>query len=197
MIEEFDEVEEIMDEEEYTPKRLSLMELKHACSVAMYSLFRNWIDDQLINYGNGVLDRQYFIDLDYSTCTSIPGIRIALGTYKQRGKDIDRVGPVLSPKVVNPNVWYNQRTDEETLRHRQKAFSTITSVSSICQLEIAIKRSLEEYGVPDKRSNVHVEMYHGDGLKDWKVKWLKRADTSDADTFGYIRHCIFVVRIGV
>lgn len=194
MIEEFDEVEEIMDEEEYAPKRLSLMELKHACSVAMYSLFRSWIDDQLISYGNGVLDRQYFIDLEYLTCTGFPGIHISLSTYKQRGKEIDRVGPVLNPKVVNRDVRYNQHTDEETIRHRQKAFSTITSASSICQLEIAIKRSLEEYGVPDKRSKVSVEMYHGDGLNDWKVKWLRRADS---DSYGFIRHCIFVVRIGV
>lgn len=197
MKEEFDEVEEIMDEEEYTPRRLSLTELKHACSIAMYSLFRNWIDDQLTNYGNGVLDRQYFLDLEYLTCTGFPGIHISLSTYNQRGKDIDRVGPVLSPKVVNPNVRYNQHTDEETIRHRQKAFSTVTSAGSICQLEIAIKRSLEDRGVPEEKSNVRVEMYHGEGLKDWKVKWLRRADTSDTDTVGYIRHCVFVVRIGV
>lgn len=194
MKENFDEVEEIMDEEEYIPRRLSLTELKHACSIAMYSLFRNWIDDQLTSYGNGVLDRQYFLDLEYLTCTGFPGIHISLSTYKQRGEDIDRVGPVLNPKVVNPNVRYNQHTDEETLRHRQKAFSMITAVSSKCQLEIAIKRSLEEHGVPEKQSNVHVEMYYGEGLNDWKVRWLKRADS---DSFGYIRHCIFVVRIGV
>lgn len=194
MIEEFDEVEEIMDEEEYTPRRLSLTELKHACSIAMYSLFRNWIDDQLTSYGNGVLDKQYFVELEYLTCTGVPGIHMSLSTYKQRGEDIDRVGPVLRPKVVNPNVRYNRYTDEETLRHRQKAFATITAASNICSLEVTISRILEEHGISEKRSNVRVEMYYEDGLKDWKVQWLKRADS---DSFGYIRHCIFVVRIGV
>ena len=194
MKEEFDEVEEIMDEEEYTPRRLSLTELKHACSVAMYSLFRNWIDSLLMSYGNGVLDRQYFIDLEYLTCTGVPGIHMSLGTYKQRDEDIDRVSPVIGSKVVNSNVRYNQHTDEETLRHRQKAFATITAASSICQLEIAINNALEERGVSKKGSEVRVEMYHGDGLNDWKVKWLRRADS---DSFGYVRHCIFVVRIGV
>ena len=194
MIEEFDEVEEIMDEEEYMPKRLSLMELKHACSIVMYSLFRDWIDSLLTSYGNGVLDRQYFVELEYLTCTGVPGIHMSLGTYKQRDEDIDRVSPVIGSKVVNPNVRYNQYTDEETLRHRQKAFATITAASNICSLEVAISRALEEYGVSEKRSNVRVEMYYEDGLKDWKVRWLKRADS---DSFGYVRHCIFVVRIGV
>ena len=50
-------------------------------------------------------------------------------------------------------------------------------------MEIRLVNIRKSFG----EKNVRVEMYYEDGLKDWKVQWLKSADS---DSFGYVRHCI-------